>query len=70
MCANCKVLEGCQRKPENMTSKCRICGKTDKCNMVRDGLCLDCWIKEKNKTNPMKFNTPSVDDFLIKGRNA
>lgn len=70
MCAICKVLAECQQKPENMTSKCRICGKVDKCNMVRDGLCLDCWIKEKNKTNPLNFRTPTVDDFLTKGRNA
>jgi hypothetical protein len=70
MCAVCKVLEQCQRKPENMSSKCRQCGKVDRCNMVRNGLCLDCWIKERNKTNPMIYYAPTVDDYLTNGRNG
>ena len=70
MCAICKVLDECQAKPENKTSKCRKCEKTDKCNMVRDGLCLDCWREEWKAKNKFVFHVPTVDDFILNGRNA
>lgn len=70
MCAICKVLPECQNKPENKVSTCKVCGKTDKCNLVRNGMCLDCWIKEKKEKNPMVFNTPTVDDIILYGKNG
>ena len=67
MCAQCRVLDECQAKPKNRVSKCGACGKVDRCNMVRGGLCLDCWIEVRKRTNPMKFRVPTVDDVITEG---
>lgn len=69
MCAQCKVLDQCQAKPENRISACEACGKRDRCNMVRGGLCLDCWIEVRKRTNKLDFHVPTVDEVITDGRN-
>lgn len=54
MCANCKAWDHCQTKHENKFSVCVQCGKHDKCNSVRGGLCLGCYAKKWCAEHPLE----------------
>lgn len=68
-CAICHVSDQCRNLPKNRVSKCKKCNHIDRCNMVRGGLCLDCYFEEYGEKNKFVFNIPTVDDKIEAGWN-
>lgn len=51
-CFECPAYATCDHE-EHVKSVCRVCGKRDYCNTVRDGMCLDCYSHEWNTKHPV-----------------
>lgn len=63
-CALCLKLDECGGKDERVRSACIQCGQEDNCNILRGGLCLDCYAKKYCEEHPL--SALSAEELLAR----